>query len=256
MEADGNFTFRGVDPGRYLLIARTNSRLTGRQEISVGDSDLTAITFPLTEPGSVKGKVFFSDTGNAKIPVLKGLRVSLTPVDSIPNIPNANTAEDGSFTFEEVPADRFTVYCSPVSGAYLKNVRWNGQVSTDGTVEMVSGGSGSLELEFAATSAEIDGDVKTGDDPAPGASVLLVPASRREYDFRFVMADQSGHFSAKAVAPGGYTVLAVDSTIYGMPDAALLKALEKFSTFATVDQGGQATVSLKLIPEAELEAAQ
>ena len=71
-----------------------------------------------------------------------------------------------------------------------------------------------------------------------------------------MMADQNGHFTAKSIAPGGYTVLAVDTAIYGMPDAALLKALEKFSTFATVDQAGEATVSLKLIPEAEIEAAQ
>ena len=70
------------------------------------------------------------------------------------------------------------------------------------------------------------------------------------------MSDQNGHFAAKGIAPGGYTALAVETAIYGMPDAALVKALEKFSAFATVDRNGQATVSLKLIPEAEIEAVQ
>ena len=113
-----------------------------------------------------------------------------------------------------------------------------------------------LELEFAATSAQIDGDVKAGDQPAPGASILLVPANRHESDFRFMMADQHGHFSATGVAPGGYTALAADTAIYDMPDPALLKALEKFTAYVLVDRNGQATVSLKLIPEAEIEAAQ
>jgi hypothetical protein len=254
---DGTFTFRGVDPGRYTLIAMTNNKVTGRQEVSVGDTDLMGLIVTLMEPGSVKGRILFDTSGASRTPALKGLRVSLAPVDAVPmNVPNANTADDGSFTLDEVPADRFKVNCSPLDGSYLKTIRWNGQVSSDGTVEMAGGGSGMLELEFAATSAQIDGDVKTGDDPAPGASVLLVPASRRDYDFRFLMADQNGHFVAKAMAPGGYTVLAVDSAIYGMPDPALLKALEKFSTFATVEQGGQATVSLKLIPQGEIEAAQ
>jgi hypothetical protein len=157
---------------------------------------------------------------------------------------------------EEVSPDRFKVNCSPMEGAYLKTIRWNGQVSNDATVEMAGGGSGTLELVFATTSAEIDGDVKLDDQPAPGASILLVPASGREFDLRYMMADQNGHFAAKGVAPGGYTALAMDTAIYGMPDAALLKALEKFSAYTTVDQNGQATVSLTLISTAEIEAAQ
>ena len=256
-QKDGNFTFRGIVPGRYMLVAMTNNRVDGRQEISVGDSDLTGIVVTLTEPGSIKGKVLFEPGSTAKPPILKGLRVSLTPLDGVPmNVPSANTADDGSFGLDEVPADRFKVNSSPLDGAYLKTIRWNGQAASDGTVEMIGGGTGTLELEFASTTAEIDGDVKADDQPAPGASVLLVPASRREYDFRFMMADQNGHFSAKGVAPGGYTLLAVDTAIYAMPDAALLKALEKFSTYVTVDQSGQATASLKLIPEAEIEAVQ
>lgn len=256
-QENGDFTFRGVNAGQYTLIAMVNNHVGAHQEISVGDADLTGIVVTLSEPGNIKGRVLFDGGTTAKPPVLKGLRVSLPPVDTIPmNNPNANTADDGSFSMEEVPADRFKVNCSPIESAYLKTIRWNGQVANDGTVEMTGGGTATLELVFAPTSAEIDGDVKMGDDPAPGATVLLVPASRRESDFRFLMADQNGHFSAKGVAPGGYTALALDTAIFGMPDPALLKALEKFSTSATVDQSGQTTVSLKLIPEAEIEAVQ
>jgi hypothetical protein len=253
---DNTFDVTSVLPGSYTLVATLNSRVAARQEVVVGDADVHDLVVNLMEPGSVKGKVSFEGSGT-NAPKLQGLRVSLTPVGAVPmNSPNASTGPDGSFTMEEVSADRFKVNCSPVEGAYLKTVQWNGQVSNDGMVEMSGGGSGMLELVFAATTAEIDGDVKVDDQPAPGVSVLLVPASGREYDFRYMMADQNGHFAAKGVAPGGYTALAVDTAIYGMPDPALVKALEKFSAFTRVDQNGQATVSLTLISQADVEAAQ
>jgi hypothetical protein len=256
LKQDGTFSVTGVAPGNYILVAMLNNRMAARQDVVVSDADLQDVVVNLMEPGTIKGRVLFegSETNASK---LSGLRVSLTPVGMVPmSSPNSSTGADGSFTMEEVSPDRFKVNCSPMEGAYLKTIRWNGQVSNDATVEMAGGGSGTLELVFATTSAEIDGDVKLDDQPAPGASILLVPASGREFDLRYMMADQNGHFAAKGVAPGGYTALAMDTAIYGMPDAALLKALEKFSAYTTVDQNGQATVSLTLISTAEIEAAQ
>ena len=121
---------------------------------------------------------------------------------------------------------------------------------------MNSGGAATLDLVFAPTTAQIDGDVKTTDDqPAAGTTVLLIPASAHESDFRIMMTDQNGHFSAKGVAPGSYTALATDVQIYTMPDAVWLKSLEKVTTAVAVDENGHTTVSLKAVPEAAIEAA-
>ena len=257
-QEDGSFLFRGIAPGQYTLIAMTDNRTGARQEVAVGDSDLEGLVVTITDPGVIRGKIQLDSSGMAKPPSLKGVRVSLTPVNEIPmNQPNANSAQDGSFGMEDVFADRYKVNCSPLEGAYLKTIRWNGQISNDGIVDMGSGGTATLELMFAATTAQIDGDVKTADDqPAPGAPVLLAPASHKQSDFRFMMADQNGHFTAKGMAPGSYTALATDAQIYSMPDAALLKALEKVTTAVSLEENGHATVSLKLVPEAAIEAAQ
>ena len=253
---DGSFKIQSVAPGAYTLIAMANNRLAARQDVSVGDADLEGVIVNLVEPGTVKGRVSVENPG-ANLPKLQGLRVSLTPVGNIPmNSPNAATNGDGTFNMEEVPAARLSVNCTPVEGTYLKTVLWNGQVSNDDTIQTSGGASGTLDLIFAPTSAEIDGDVKLDDQPAPGASVLLVPASGRESDFRYLMADQNGHFAAKGVAPGGYTALALDAPMYGMPDPAFVKSLDKYTAYTKVDQNGQATVSLNLISDAEIEAAQ
>jgi hypothetical protein len=255
---DGVFTFRGVSPGRYTMIAMVESRVGARQDVTIGDGDLDGLVVAIMDPGVVKGRVQIEASGIQKSPSLKGLRISFTAVDGIAmNQPNASTTDDGSFTIEDFPADRFKVNCSPLEGAYLKTIRWGGQISNDGIVEMSAGGTGNLDLIFAPTSAVIDGDVKTADDqPAPQAPVLLAPTSHRDSDFRLVMADRNGHFTAKSMAPGSYVALSTDATIFSMPDAAFLKALEKLTTGVSVEENGHATVSLKLVPEAVVEAAQ
>ena len=254
---DGTFVFGGVAPGRYTLISSADNRVSSKQEISVGEGDLEGLVVTLAEAGSIKGRVQIEPSG-AQLPSLKGLRVFLAPVDGIQmNTPNASTAEDGSFAIDDVSADRYKVNCSPLEGAYLKTIRWSGQVANDGIVDMSGGGAATLELVFAPTTAQIEGDVKTDDDqPLPGAPVLLAPASGHESDFRTMMADSKGHFSAKGVAPGSYTALSTDAQIFSMPDAALLKALEKLTTSVNVDENGHATVLLKLVPEAVIEAVQ
>lgn len=254
---DGSFIFRGVAPGRYLLIVMADNRLGGRQDVTVGESDVDGLVMAVMEPGAVKGRVLM-ESNTTKPASLKGLRISLTPAEAVPmNIPSANPAEDGSFSLDDVPADRYKVNCSPTDGAYLKTIRLSGQVSNDGTVELTSGGAATLELVFAPTTAVIEGDVKTDDDqPSTATRVLLLPASGRESDFRTTMTDDKGHFVAKGVPPGSYTALATDGSIYGMLDPQVLKALEKVTTTVSVDENGHTTTTLKLVPDTAVEALQ
>ncbi len=254
---DGTFRIAGVPPGQYTLMALADNRAGAWQDVSVGDSDVEGLTIVVAEPGTVKGKVQVETSGTTPPPALKNLHVALTPIDRAAMLPNTSTEDNGTFSLEQVSADRYRVSCSPLAGTYLKSIRWNGQESKDSTVEMTGGGTSTLDLVFAATSAQIDGDVKAADDqPAVGARVILVPASRHESDLRVTTTDQNGHFTAKNVAPGNYVAFAPDADFFGMPDAAFLKAIEKETTQVTVDENGHATASLKLIPEAVLEADQ
>lgn len=253
---DWSFVFRGAAPGRYTLTAMVENRIGSRQEITIGSADLEGLVLPILEPGTIKGRVIVEAEANKPNP--KGVRVSLVPAEGVPmNAPNASAGDDGSFSMTDVSPDRYHVISSPVDGAYLKTIRWGGQIVNEGTVEMASGGSTTLDLVFSPTSAVIEGDVKTSDDqPAAGATVLLLPASKRESDFRMTMADQNGHFNAKSMAPGSYSALATDAPIFSLPDAQWVKAMEKVTTSVNLDENGHATATLKLVPETDLEALQ
>lgn len=253
---DWSFAFRGAAPGRYTLTAMAENRIGSRQEITIGSGDLEGLVLPILEPGTIKGRIIVEAEGNK--PNAKGVRISLVPAEGTPmNAPNASSGDDGSFTMNDVSADRYHVICSPVEGTYLKTIRLGGQIVNDGTIELTAGGSATLDLVFAATSAVIEGDVKTSDDqPAAGATVLLLPASMRDSDFRMTMADQNGHFTAKGMAPGSYSAIATDAPIFSLPDAQWVKALEKVTTSVNLDENGHATAALKLMPETAIEALQ
>ena len=68
-----------------LLIAMADNRVGARQEVTIGDGDLEGLVVAIMEPGGVKGRVQMEASGVAKTPSLKGLRISLAPVDAIPD---------------------------------------------------------------------------------------------------------------------------------------------------------------------------
>jgi protocatechuate 3,4-dioxygenase beta subunit len=255
---DGSFLFRGVTPGRYVLIASVDNRVAARQDVAIGDGDLDGLVIALGEPGTIKGRILIDPSGGTTTGSVQGLRISLNPLDNIPmNVPNAGSGPDGSFVMEEVSADRYRLNCSPIGGTYLKTIRWNGQISNDGVLDMSGGGSATLDLVFSATSAQLEGDVKTADDqPSSGTTVLLMPLTGHDSDFRVMISDSNGHFVAKAIAPGSYAVMATDAQMFSMPDAAFLKSIEKLTTAVNVDENGHATAALKVVPESAIEATQ
>jgi len=252
-QEDSTFTLHGVSPGTYWLLLIPAGHVTTKQELVVGESDIEGLTVPVLETSTVKGKIILPASTESR-----GLRLTLQPTDFEMFTPSATPGPDGNFTLDQVTPDRYRVTCFPPPGTYLKTVRWNNEVSNDQVIE-VSGGGGNLELTFEATTAQIEGDVKTADDQtAAGVRVLLIPDSRRASDFRLAMTDQNGHYLAKAVAPGAYTAVALETpTIGEMPDAELMKALAKDAVTVSVDENAHATApALKVVSQAQLESLQ
>jgi hypothetical protein len=88
-----------------------------------------------------------------------------------------------------------------------------GAVVSGRTLNVAAGSSASVSLTLVGASVEVEGVVKKAGQPFAGAMVVLVPKNP-EIDHDLLRRDQSdldGSFSLHGVAPGSYTLLAIEN---------------------------------------------
>ena len=276
--ADGTFTFTGVTPGRYLLVARTGPgammtypgggggttnnpdvpSLFAMQELSVDGTDIKGITLTLRPAAAISGRVTFERTTLTppeKLPTLRvGLSVapdatSVTPiVENSPIIgaaspPNTSVQDDGSFRFTGVLPGTY-LFSSSVPGAMGQTGWWLRSVMVNGRDVL----DHPLEVEPAVT--EITGVVLTFSDRHSELSGTLTTATGQpasEFVVVVFSADRS-HWRpnarrVKAVRPssdGSFSVIDLPAGEY------LIAAL----TDIEPDEWQQATFLESLVPGA------
>jgi hypothetical protein len=108
------------------------------------------------------------------------------------------------------------------------------------------GAPGRIEIEVREDGATLNGTVLDGDQPAPGA-VLVIP-DRSLSQQRMVATDEHGNFQIEMLAPGNYSLLAfdrLDDLEYANPQALQQYATKEKSI--TLGSNGKAAVQLDLI---------
>lgn len=108
---------------------------------------------------------------------------------------------------------------------YVKDARFGSADVLNQPVQISGPTADVLEVVLSPAGGRIDGSVV--DDrrqPMPNAQVVLVPDNRARIDlFKVSAADQSGRFTFRGVAPGGYKVLsdaALESFAYFDPQVS------------------------------------
>ena len=149
---------------------------------------------------------------------------------------------------ENVVADSYdlTIYGLEPDG-YVKAMR-------AGTIdlferELVLGGEGvNLEVEIAANGGKIEGEVtRSGGAAVSGAQVVLMPISGRNGMIlsKQTVADESGHFLLRGIAPGSYELYSWAEIENGRWwDAEFLASVKNRATSLKVE--GTATAAVKL----------
>jgi len=215
----GSFEMRGVAPGSYILTAlwfEGRRQYAARQAIELSNSDMDRVSLVITPGINLSGHIR-SDRGAQVNPA--ALRIDLRSRDGLTVVSGNSVAvkTDGSFSLENIPEGVFDVYIDGCpEGVYLKSARYGTQETLDSGLIIRQGQPlGSLEVELARSSAQIDGLV-TDDEKTPvsGAQVVMVPDGdrRARTDFyRTVTTDQAGRFHLADVPPGGYQLFAWDN---------------------------------------------
>ncbi len=281
LRPDGTFEFRNIIPGTYVLqLGQANSingntppDLTGRLEVTVGDSNIDDLVLPLVPHPEITGKVTLEDGDIAtlvkpaqKTPgaVIAGNAVRLQPgrlaltlnqTESGPSGgSSAQVQEDGTFRFSGVGLSKYALnLLSLPQGMYLKSARFGGQDVTNALIDTTSGTGGTLELVLSSKGAEVTGSVQNEKGQA-SAGVLVtlwpkVPDPGPLGGIQPALTDQNGGFRLRGIAPGDYYLTAWEDLDAGLalsPD--FLNRFTAEASAITLAEGGHESRDLKLIP--------
>lgn len=284
---NGTFEFRGIVSGTYVLqlvqvIAVNGNQpadLTGRIEVTVGDSDIDNLVLPLVPHPEITGTVTLEDgdlatlikpaqntpgatvSGNAVRPPGR-LALMLLPTEGFPTSGTspAQVKEDGTFLFSGVGLGKYALNLNSLpQGTYLKSARFAGQDVTKALIDTTSGTGGKLELVLSSKSADITGSVHNDKGEArSGVMVTLwpkIPDAGPLGGARPAMTDQSGGFQFKGLAPGDYYVAAweeVDPGLFQSTD--FLNHFTSEATSITLSESGHENREVKIVPADKVAA--
>ncbi len=120
----------------------------------------------------------------------------------------------GEAELQSIPAGRYEVVVWGAAKPYsITQISAEGATVSGHSLTVTAGSSPSVSLTLVSGSSNIEGTAKRTGQPFAGAMVVLVPKNpelNRDL-FRRDQSDLDGTFSLRNVAPGSYTVLAIEN---------------------------------------------
>ena len=248
----GNFTFKGVPPGSYVLLAyqRQDDLMVGQghQKVEVAGENVEGLTVSLGGGARVEGRVVISGSGSTSA---DQITINLHPVkEDAGRGSYARVKKDLSFELDSVADGNYSVRVWGIEhGWYIKSVRCGAQDVLEKGLQVENGAAdGKLEIVVSSTSAQLEGSVMDHDAPVIGARVHIVPDPKTPYNrFRSDSAntDQTGHFVITGLAAGKYRVVGRTGASQGG------EVLKSEPQNVTLSEGEHKTIQLTVQPPAE-----
>jgi hypothetical protein len=124
----------------------------------------------------------------------------------------ARPGADGSLLFDSVPPGRYRVLLNGSPEFYIKSISFNGAKAAGDFVVVTASAGFDLSVVVGRGAVDkVEGIVKHDGKPVSGEIVLLIPDDlSRASLIRRDQSDSDGSFTLPGVAPGRYTLLALD----------------------------------------------
>jgi len=254
----GTFEIRSVTPGSYWLTAVVmggGRTIATKSAVQVGSSPVEGISLAVRPGVPVAGKVKVDGDLPAN---LERVRISMAPDEmggvQFAPVPASQLKADGSFQFDEVGSDRYTVGVTNLpDGFFVKTIRSANLDLLASGIEIAGQSPAPLEVVISPNSGQVTGTVvDKGQKPAIQATVVLVPQDKARRDkpqyYRTTTSALNGSFTFRDLVPGEYRVYAWDEVEYGAwmePD--FVKPFESRGEAANVGEGARLTVQVNLI---------
>lgn len=226
IEADGRFTFNGVAPGKYTVMARSSgpSGLSAATEIAVDGEDVTGVGL-MMQPGlTFSGRMAFEGS-RPPPPDLAKLRIPLpavtrTGANAIP-LPAVQLETGGRFTMSGIVPGVYRFgntmqgLRAPIGGWWLRSVSVGGRELLDGPLDLRQSATDTI-VTFSDRATELAGTI-TGTPGSPPSDYVVIAFgvdkaswftnSRRVAGVR---PDAEGRYTIRNLPPGEYFVVVSD----------------------------------------------
>jgi hypothetical protein len=264
---EGNFTLQGVTPGSYTLVAEVSDRrdrfgsnapsgmLRGRLAVDVAGRNVERLVVPVRPGVRIEGRLQAEDKAEMD---LSSVRISLRSQEPMTAMGGGGRSdrvnEDGSFTLAAVTQGAYEVMLTGApEDAYLKAARLGNQEVLNAGLDLTNASAaGVLDLTLSTKGGRVDGAVVNAEgQPAVGAQVVLLPeASRRQRVglFKSATTDQNGVFTLRGIAPGNYSIVALENVERGAwMDPNFLRGNENAAKKVEIKEGSAQSFELKVL---------
>jgi hypothetical protein len=238
-------------------------RQTARMAVAVGSANVDNVNLTLAPVPALQGRVRAAAGDTVK---LDSLRLSLTGTDDMGGMMRGPggfggggaVGADGAFTLANLTPQIYTLTLNGLPEThYLDSIKLGEVDLTNGPLDLSGGVAGALTITIAAGSGTLQGTVRQEQQPAEGATAVLVPEEARRpvgYFYKIATTDQNGQFTMKGIAPGEYKLFAwdeVESDRYRAP--AFLKKFESRGTTVSIMKNGSSSAQIPLLSAAQAE---
>jgi hypothetical protein len=260
---NGTFQFTDMRPGTYEL-GIVAGDFSGRQIVDLPDRDVD-VTVNLLPVKKISGTLRVEGStvpGAAQIVI----RSSLAQFISV-------LTPAGTFEFPKVPVGTYQIGVQPFApladlplspglapgpagrggpsipalwqDAYVKSIRVGEREIPNTEIAIEEQPLDSIEIVVALNGGSLEGRVAN----ATNATVVLVPTNSRLDRYRSATADETGHFSIRAIAPGEYVVYAWDDVDAGAWfNPGFMRLHESSGQRIQISEAQKQTLDLRALP--------
>lgn len=192
----------GIAPGQYQV------RFEGGPASEFDLTTSTSLDSPPPDKGiEIRGKVAITDGENTPASLYVGFD---SPTGNFNR--GVPVGKDGTFTMDAIPAGSYRVNVNGFGTSYSIVGMAADEASTDGPLLKLGPHSTNLAIVVTHDSATVKGYVSKSGKPGSGVMVVLVPhdPDANRILFRRDESNTDGSFSLRNVAPGAYTLVAIE----------------------------------------------
>jgi hypothetical protein len=222
----GRFSFTGVAPGQYSVIARSNppsGNLWGKADIVVDGEDVASVAIAMQPTLKISGRVVFE--GSRPPPPLAGLQVRDFAVTNLGNmgstLPDVRLDAGNRFTIADITPGDYRILRpdipgvrAPVDGWWLKSIVVNGREMLDARFDIRQSADDAVAV-FTDQASEVSGRVTDRQRVPLAAQLVLVFSTDKSTWFfnsrriALVRTDAEGRYVVRNLPPGDYRIAVI-----------------------------------------------